>query len=257
MKLDSIAIESPEKIVFHYSIAKTGVRIAAYIVDVIVQFMVIAVLIIFFMLFGFIDAGAATRTFDQGFVYLAIAFFYLLYFFFQWGYFVFFEMFKQGQSPGKRTMKIRVIKSNGEPLDFSTIVLRNLIRSVDNFPVFHFMGGLISILDKKSRRLGDLVAGTLVVREITFDLSEPSYETRFTTPRRQDSSLRFSNRLNEQELFIIRKFLKERDNLTEDKQVELAEKLAARVRERAGVAETIHDPIEFLEEIYRSHSDED
>ncbi len=256
MKLDSIAIESPEKIVFHYSIAKTGVRMAAYILDIILQILVAALAVTLFLLSGIVDS----QTFKlggRGFGGLGIAFFYLLYFFFQWGYFAYFEMFKRGQSPGKRALKIRVIKDNGEALDVSSIVLRNLLRAVDGFPLFHVLGGLISIIDKKSRRLGDMVSGTLVVQEIGFDLKEPSFETKLSSRRRQDSQLQVENRLNEQQLLIIRKFLTGRIHLDEGKQRELADKLAAQVKETAGASTMIHNSIEFLEEIYRSHSHED
>ena len=256
MKLDSISIESPEKIVFQYAIAKTGARMAAYLLDILLQILVAALLIIFFILFGIVDS----QTFKvgvKGFGNLAIAFFYLIYFFFQWGYFAYFELFKHGRSPGKRALRIRVIKDNGEALDASSIVLRNLLRAVDGFPVFHFLGGLVSILDKQSRRLGDMVSGTLVVIEQGFDLKEPSYETTLTTPARPEANLRLTKKLSEQQLLIIRKFLAGRAHLSEEKQRELGQKLAAQVKEATGAVTTIHDPLEFLEEIYRSHSHAD
>lgn len=256
MKLDSITIESPEKIVFQYRIAKTGARMAAYLVDMFLQFLVVVLLILFFFLFGFVNA----QTFQlggSGVGSLAIAFFYLLYFFFQWGYFAFFECFRQGQSPGKRVLRIRVIKHNGEPLDVSTIVLRNLLRAVDGFPVMHFLAGIISILDKKSRRLGDIVAGTLVVQEMGFDLKEPSYETTLTSRTGLDTPLELSAKLNEQQLFIIRKFLTGRVQLSDEKRQELAYKLADQVKTATGISTPIQDPVEFLEEIYRKHSHED
>jgi uncharacterized RDD family membrane protein YckC len=257
LKLDSISIESPEKIVFQYAIAKTGARMAAYLLDILLQIMVAALLVIFFVLFGIVD----TQTFKvggiKGFGNLAIAFFYLIYFFFQWGYFSYFELFKHGRSPGKRMMRIRVIKDNGEALDASSIVLRNLLRAVDGFPVFHFLGGLVSILDKQSRRLGDMVSGTLVVLEQDFDLKEPSFETKLTTPARKETPLRLEKKLSEQQLLIIRKFLAGRVHLSEEKQQELGKKLAAQVKEATGAVTTIQDPVEFLEEIYRSHSHED
>ena len=256
MKLDAIAIESPEKIVFHYRIAKTGARMAAYLLDIFIQILIAALLLILFFLMGIVNA----QTFKvevAGFGQLALAFLYVLYFFFQWGYFAYFEMFRHGQSPGKRKMMIRVIKDNGEALDASSIVLRNLLRAVDGFPLFHFLGGLVSTIDSKSRRLGDMVSGTLVVHEMRFDLSEPSYETTFKVQGPENPHLRLSNRLNEQQLLIIRTFLNQSADLSDDKREELAMKLALQVKERTGADGPIQDAIVFLQDIYRSHSHED
>lgn len=112
MKQETIIIESPEKIRFHYHIAKIGTRIGAYMLDVFLQ-----LLILFLMVLMLVVGGGMETLFSKDmandFQMLVAAFLYLLYFFFQWGYFTFFEIFKNGQSPGKRAMRIHVIRAMG------------------------------------------------------------------------------------------------------------------------------------------------
>lgn len=257
MKQESIFIESPEKIRFYYKIARTGARIGAYVVDFIIQGVIIFLLVVFVLAGRGLEGGVFSPDFAGDFQLLAMAFLYLVYFFLQWGYFTFFEIFKNGQTPGKKAMRISVIRSDGDPLDASSIVLRNLLRAVDGFPLFHLLGGLVSMLDKRSRRLGDMVADTVVVHEIHFDLEEPNFETRISDEAKASPRLELMNKLNEEELYVIRRFLAERNVLTPDRQKEVAAKLAAGVRRRLNLKGTYQDEIAFLEKIYREHASED
>lgn len=249
MKQETVFIESPEKIRFYYKIAHTGTRIGAYILDIVIQGGIIILILLLFFSIGVLGDFLA-----GDFQFLALAFFYLVYFFLQWGYFTFFELFKNGQSPGKKILRIDVIKADGEPLDVSTIVLRNLLRAVDGFPFFHFLGGFISILDSKSRRLGDIVSDTLVVHEIRFDLEEPKFTTRLSSKSTAEPSMGLITKLDEEELYVIRRFLGERHLLSPVKQKNIAAKLAAGVKKRLNINDDSHDDIIFLEQIYREHS---
>jgi len=83
-----------------------------------------------------------------------------------WGYHVFFEVRFQGRSPGKRMCGLRVVDSRGLPVTFQQSFVRNIVRVVDSTPVFYGAGALVSLLDRWSRRLGDIVADTLVIEEL-------------------------------------------------------------------------------------------
>ena len=257
-KQETVSIESPEKIRFYYKIAQTGTRIGAYIVDMVIQGGIIILIVLLFFSTGSLRGGSFPIGHGGGFQILALAFFYLIYFFFQWGYFTFFELFKNGQSPGKRALRISVIKADGDPLDASTIVLRNLLRAVDGFPVFNVLGGFVSILDKKSRRLGDIVADTLVVHEIEFDLKEPKFDTRLSSKSAEEPAMKLVKKLDEEELYVIRRFLGERYFLPDEKQISVAAKLAAGVKKRLNITEKFNNDenIVFLERVYREHSTE-
>jgi len=89
----------------------------------------------------------------------------VLTFLLSWGYHVFFEVRHQGRSPGKRMCGLRVVDSRGLPVTFQQSFVRNVIRVVDAMPLFYGAGALVSLLDRWSRRLGDIAADTLVIEE--------------------------------------------------------------------------------------------
>lgn len=272
MKQETITIESPEKIRFDYRIAPTGTRIGAYVIDILIQVgIIILIVLLVFSLSGFKRSGRMVSSgVGSDFQLLALAFLYLTYFFLQWGYFTLFELFKNGQSPGKKAMRISVIRSNGEPPDAAVIVLRNLLRAVDGFPFFNLLGGLISLLDKKSRRLGDMVADTLVVHDIRFDLKEPVFDTVISEKSTLEPAMKLVTKLNEEELYVIRRFLGDRHVLPEEKQKSIGRKLAANVKKRLNIPDQVRsdpsappdsqapgsgsDDIVFLERVYKEHA---
>ncbi len=93
------------------------------------------------------------------------AIFTLVYFASLWGYFAFFEGLRNGQTPGKRRLGIRVVRDTGHPVTFGAAAVRNLLRAADFLPPPYLIGGLLVALHPRAKRLGDLVAGTVVVRD--------------------------------------------------------------------------------------------
>ncbi len=93
----------------------------------------------------------------------------LIVFMLLWGYFALFEAFGNGRTPGKRVAHIRVIHQSGRGINFVEALARNLVRFVDFLPSFFAVGVVAMFLSKRSQRLGDMVAGTLVVRDREID----------------------------------------------------------------------------------------
>ena len=95
-----------------------------------------------------------------------------------WGYFALFEAYWHGQTPGKRAMKVRVIKDSGRQITLFEALARNLMRVIDYLPSLYLVGVITMLCNKRNQRLGDLVAGTIVVHE---RLDEPSllYQTSY------------------------------------------------------------------------------
>ena len=89
--------------------------------------------------------------------------FVFLLFIFLWGYYIYFEMVWNGQTPGKRWVGLRTIRADGTPAGASEFIIRNLIRLVDFLPVGYGVGLIVMFIHPQARRLGDLAAGTLVV----------------------------------------------------------------------------------------------
>jgi hypothetical protein len=91
----------------------------------------------------------------------------------EWGYYVVWETVWSGASPGKRALGLRVVKEEGYPIGFIDSLLRNLLRAADFLPAGYVLGGLIMAGDGRFRRLGDRVAGTMVVVEERGRVAEP------------------------------------------------------------------------------------
>jgi hypothetical protein len=81
------------------------------------------------------------------------------------GYFVLTEMYMGGQTPGKRILGLRVLQENGQSATFLSIIIRNLFRILDLLPAFYFLGVLVMLFSSKDKRIGDMVAGTIVIIE--------------------------------------------------------------------------------------------
>jgi uncharacterized RDD family membrane protein YckC len=154
-----VSIRTPENIELSYALAGPGSRAAAYVVDLLIMFVVCQVLInllasVFVVLFSAL--GVNSQLWVSAIVTLVL---FALYN----GYFVLLEWLLNGQTPGKRLLHIRVIKQGGYALRFFDTLLRNLLRVIDFLPLFYGVGLTSLLFTRDSQRLGDLVAGTLVV----------------------------------------------------------------------------------------------
>ncbi len=142
-----LEVETPESIDLQATPAGVGPRAFAYLIDFMIRMFAQAVLGIILVFAGMAGVG----------VWLVCAF--LL----EWFYPVFFEVLKNGQTPGKKQMSIAVVNDDLTPISWGTSIVRNLLRFADLLPAFFFFGLLSILLTKNFQRLGDLVAGTLVV----------------------------------------------------------------------------------------------
>lgn len=109
--------------------------------------------------------------------------FLIVVFLLEWGYPVYFEVRRHGQTPGKKALGLAVVRDNATPVDFSGSLIRNLLRVADIFPIFYLAGLASMLLDNRFRRLGDLAAGTLVIHvhpqeaaHTSPEVHEPAFE---------------------------------------------------------------------------------
>jgi uncharacterized RDD family membrane protein YckC len=161
---DDYTLLTPENVDLRFDVAGLGSRCAAGIIDYLIVVVAITVLTL-----GGIYSSVllpAQLMHDLQFAVLAVT--TLLTFFAWWGYFILTEMLWNGQSPGKRRLGIRVVRASGHPINVTASLVRNLFRIVD---LFLFIGIIVMVVDRRCRRLGDMAAGTLVIREPDFGLS--------------------------------------------------------------------------------------
>lgn len=156
-------VETPEQLGLEYDIAGLGTRLMAAIVDMIFLGL-IGGLALCLGVFG-LTAVFASISDESTANAIALAIVALIFFFVLWGYYVLFETIWHGQSPGKRWTGLRVIQDGGYPIGFSHAAIRNIVRIADFLPFLYIIGAIVMLVDSRSRRLGDLVAGTIVVKE--------------------------------------------------------------------------------------------
>jgi uncharacterized RDD family membrane protein YckC len=157
---DQLNIETPELVSIEFPLAGIGSRFIAILVDSLILGAAVIVLIFLaaFILPALNLLGPKSASWGIGIFFLII---FLLF----WGYFALSEAFGNGRTLGKRVAKIRVIHQSGRGVNFAEALARNLVRVIDYLPGFYGVGIAAMFMSRQSQRLGDMVAGTLVVRE--------------------------------------------------------------------------------------------
>jgi uncharacterized RDD family membrane protein YckC len=160
LSADQLQIDTPELVSIEMPLAGIGSRFVALLVDYLIWTAGILVIIVLYT-YLLPGIGAFSKVSMQWAVALRIFIFFLL----NWGYFTLFEAFWNGRTPGKRVARIRVIQRSGQAIGLFESMARNLIRYVDQIPFFYAVGVITMFATRQHQRLGDLAAGTLVVRD--------------------------------------------------------------------------------------------
>jgi uncharacterized RDD family membrane protein YckC len=148
-------------------VAGIGTRFVAALWDHLI-IGVAEVLVTLAMFFVFMSVGLSTAmsgSGDMGPAYFVLALLVIVNFLIFWGYFALFEIVWNGQTPGKRAGRLRVIRRDGQPVGAGEVMVRNLVRIIDFMPGFYGIGLTTIFIDPQARRLGDMAANTIVVRE--------------------------------------------------------------------------------------------
>lgn len=163
----SLDVATPERVALQLPVAGIGYRCLAWLVDA-------ALLFFFWVVAYFVFTLLVTDVlhFLRGLSGLAQTLVGLGLFATQWLYWTLAEVFFNGQTLGKRVLGIRVVRSDGSPVGLYESAVRNLCRVVDFIPVAYAAGCITMLLNRQHRRLGDLLAGTLLVREERIDLDK-------------------------------------------------------------------------------------
>lgn len=238
--LDTLAeIETPEHVRFHRRVAGPARRGLAWLLDLLLRGMVVFILLIAAAI-GFSVDFEELAAMSQGVFLLAL-------FVIDWGYYVLFEMLTSGRSPGKMVLGLRVVTDTGHPLQITDSILRNLLRAADFLPFGYALGVLVMGRDRRFRRLGDMVAGTMVVVEDKHSVSEPLVV--HPPPTAQELAL-LPGRvpLSPEELDSIELYLRRTTRLGPSRAIELARIVAPIYARRLGLAPT--DPHRFLQVLY-------
>jgi uncharacterized RDD family membrane protein YckC len=236
----SAEVETPEHVRFHHQLAGPARRALAYLIDLLIRGLLLALLAMIDALAG-LDAGDQVRGLSGGM--LSLVFFVV-----EWGYFVFWETVWSGRSPGKRVLSLRVITDSGRPLHLLDSILRNLLRAGDLLPNAYALGLLVMGRDRRFRRLGDMVAGTMVVVEERRDVGDTLHIHPAPTAK-ELSSLPQRIPLSGDELEALELYLRRVPRLHSARAEELALIVAPMFAKRLGVRYR-GDARRFLEVLY-------
>lgn len=164
---DRLAVETPEAVAFDLELAGVGSRGVAYVIDQLLVALIVAaealVLSIFVAVLG--GLGLADALGGDAVVYAAVAAGIVVVFLTGYGYHVFYEVRRNGRTPGKRIAGIRVVREGGGRVTFGTSATRNLMRIIDALPSAYLVGIAAVLLSRQRQRVGDMAAGTVVIYE--------------------------------------------------------------------------------------------
>jgi uncharacterized RDD family membrane protein YckC len=232
----TLEVETQEHIAFRYQLAGPAQRAVAYFIDLLIRG---AVLLVFALL---LMAFSGKESISEG---IGMGAYLVLFFLMEWGYFVFFEYLRAGQSPGKRAMKLRVVHQNGRPASLGDSVLRNFLRAADLLPTFYGVGLATMIFDHRFRRLGDMVAQTIVIAEPTVKRLKVTQKVHSLDVE----GLPARPLLSVEERDAIALFCRRRETLSEARALELATMLAPALIHRFRLENV--GPIELLEALHQ------
>lgn len=161
---DQLTIETPEQVAIRFPVAGVGSRFLALLADSLIQGIGFGLLVVIFVIIGsnLPKTSQATSSSADNWILAGVLIFYFLLY---WGYFTLFEAFWNGQTPGKKMCRLRVIRDSGRQITLFESMTRNFLRIVDGLPGFYAAGVITMWCNRQNKRIGDLAAGTLVVHE--------------------------------------------------------------------------------------------
>jgi uncharacterized RDD family membrane protein YckC len=245
---DKLTIETPEQTALEFPLAGLGSRTLAFLYDCLIQLLAALLVALCVAYFG-PSLGRLWVGASNWMIAARIFIFFCLY----WGYFAAFEILWHGQTPGKRRAKIRVISASGRPLTAFEGIARNLLRAIE-IPFAYLPAAIAVAVDRQNRRIGDMVAGTVVVHE-----TGPVEDILWYADASRPAALLpdVAGRLSDDEFRLVETFLARRLDLNPEVRRQTAAGIAARLAEKLqlGAAQRAADE-DFLEDVARHYRDQ-
>lgn len=195
----------PEGVSINLVPAGIAVRSCAYLYDLVIRCVIVAIFAFVFQFFG--DAGKGISL--------------IVYFCVSWGYYIFLEA-KDGRTPGKKKFNLKIVQDNGLPANLQSIIIRNLIRPADSFPFAYALGITTMAFGKDFKRIGDWCAGTIVIHENNIVYSEIRSDRQVNAP---------NILLSTEEQKVVIAFAERSPKLSSERQIELANILSNKLNE--------------------------
>jgi uncharacterized RDD family membrane protein YckC len=248
-----VKVRTPESVELEFTLAGIGNRTVALVVDYLIWgAALIGILIVWSIVSVQLSRYININNVELWLTAISILIVFTVY----TTYFVFFETLWQGQTPGKRYAKIRVIRDDGQPAGVSQALLRSLLRPFDDIL---FLGMLLIILGKREKRLGDWAAGTIVIQEER-PVAAASFAVSEEARSLADDLLRTANisALLPDDFAVIREYLQRRYSLDSRAKSDLSLQLARQARDLIGLQDLPFQmtPDLFLEAVYLAYQEQ-
>ncbi len=228
---------TPEYVEFNFVLAGLMSRFLALLIDTVLSLLIATLGMVAVTLFSMVVRTAGSEAVSG----LGVASQFVIWFLVDWGYMVLLESVWSGQTVGKKVMGLRVIQETGVRVGLTQSLLRNLVRPLDKLPLFYFVGGCFALLSGTQQRLGDLLAGTIVVRErrlkLPARLERPEGDV--TLLADSDFQARVSKLTQEEEALFFSAALR-REEMGLEARLNLFSALARRLEEQLGFARPAH-----------------
>lgn len=239
---DNLKIVGPEKVAFSIELAGIGSRFLALAIDLLVLTLGLGLLLISYLFITPLVSWATPAALGWFTLVFSLGGFTLF-----WGYFIFFEGIFGGQTIGKRVAGIKVVDTAGHPPGLGASVIRNLLRLADWLPGFYAVGVLAILASKENRRLGDMAAGTRVIKDRRTRLALEVPETPSAAVL---TSLRLAaHRLEPADFELLTGFLSRRDDLDGPSRAALAARIAEGLSKKLAIEISGSDNESFLQDL--------
>jgi uncharacterized RDD family membrane protein YckC len=242
-----LIINTPEQVSLHFELAGIGSRFMAFLIDTLIEGL--AYLVLFLIGLAIIAVFPGSAALASVGTKWTIAILIIAAFLVYSGYFAIFETWWHGQTPGKRYVGIRVVKDTGRGITGGEAMSRNFLRIVDSLPAMYLLGLITMLVSKEKKRIGDYVAGTIVVHEKIADEKEMSFPKLEENTVAQD----WVTRLTAQDLEMIESFLQRRFTLEQGPRYVTGSRMAEHMKAKSGVvAEPGESHEDFLQRVATS-----
>ncbi|MCG8363398.1 MAG: RDD family protein [Pseudanabaenales cyanobacterium] len=253
---NQITIQTPESVELEFTLAGIGNRALALLLIDYPLWVLLLVMVIYLgslvsqqIVDLVVFLGGGTESIELWLAAMSLLLFFIIYV----GYFVIFETLWQGQTPGKRVAKIRVIRENGQPAGLFQATLRSLLRPIDDIL---FIGFFLIVLTPKEKRLGDWMAGTLIVQTERPVVSKAPSISQAAEPIAEEL-LQIANLslLQPDDLAVIREYLQRRTVMAPKARSKLSLQLARQAKTLIDLEHLPSDmtPDAFLEAVYLAY----
>ncbi|GFZ78232.1 hypothetical protein GCM10008018_24640 [Paenibacillus marchantiophytorum] len=250
-----VTIITPEQVQLQFHTAGIGSRSLAHILDALILLVVNCLLFVFALLVSRLYSGSWLPAVAD---YL-LAFSIILLILLNLGYFVCTEAYMGGQTWGKRWLGLRVLQNNGQSATLLSILIRNLFRLLDMMPTFYFLGAVSILFSAKDKRIGDMVAGTIVVVEARFERMKRRKQLEKAISKKNYPLLALDMEeaqraeITDQDWQLLQAWVERIPTMANDRLAELARPIAQHFARKLALNHwSTQDPVLFLINIYEA-----